>query len=142
MSTLAPSPLPHHRFHLPKPRRLSQLGFLAGVAAGAVAWPLAGDHAVSFFAFIVVWYCVSYALPRLVQHDEHRRQWATHVLLFPVAAVVAALWIASAWDRHQSMALLLGLLAGALVQTFATHAFLRGVVHDQGHDLRHRIGIE
>ena len=142
MSTLAPSPLPHHRFQLPKPRRLSQLGFLAGIAAGAVAWPIAGDHAVSFFAFVLVWYGVSYALPRLVQHDRHRRQWMTHVVLFPLAAVGAAVWIASVWDRHQAPALLLGLIAGALVQSFATQALLRGVVHDQGHDLRHRIGIE
>jgi len=141
MSTLAPAPAPHHRLHLPSKRRISQLGFVFGVAAGAVAYLAKPSVPLAFLLFVLVWYVVGYGVTQVADHERHRRQWIAHVALVPVGAIVvtAALW--DVWP-HPVWAVLGGLLAAIGLQWAVTKIALRGVADDQWHDLRRKMGLE
>lgn len=142
MSTLAPAPVPHHRLHLPSHRRLSQLGFVAGVGAGALAYVVRSSVSISFAAWVLVWYGLAYALARVAEHPVRRRQWTVHVVLLPVIAVAGSTAISLSWSGHLAMSIVLSLLAGVALQAVVTQLFLRGVVEDQRRDLRRRLGLE
>lgn len=142
MSTLAPAPLPHHRLRLPNRRHLSQLGFVAGVGAGALAYVVRGSVSISFAVFVLVWYGLAYAVTRVVEHPARRREWAVHVALLPVIVVTGAIAISLSWPGHLAVSIVLALLAGAALQAAVTQLFLRGVVEDQRRDLRRRLGLE
>jgi uncharacterized membrane protein HdeD (DUF308 family) len=138
MSTLAPAP---HHAHLPGPRRLNQLGFGLGAAAGAVSYLLTPSVPLSFLVFVAGWYVIGLGIGEVAAHPAHRAQWAVHVALFPVTAALVAGVLAGFW-LHVFWAVALGLLAGVALQAALTRLFLRGVVEDQRHDLRRRIGLE
>ena len=63
MSTLAPTPLPHHRLQLPSHRHLSQLGFVAGVGGGTLAYVVRASVAAA--EAVVGPEVTASALPRL-----------------------------------------------------------------------------
>jgi hypothetical protein len=140
MSTLAPTPAPHHHVHLPSRRRLSQLGFLLGATAGAVTY-VVGSLAAAFLVFVIVWYVVGYGVPQVAAHEAHRNQWIVHIAFVPVGAIAAATAIWLAWP-HPVWSVLFGIGAAVGLQALLTRLFLRDVVDDQEHDLRKRIGLE
>jgi MFS-type transporter involved in bile tolerance (Atg22 family) len=105
MSTLAPAPLPHHRFHLPSHRHLSQLGFVLGGAGGALSYLVRASVSIAFAVFVLVWYALAYAVPRVAEHAARRRQWETHVVLVPVVAVCGAVVISRRSCSRSSRAL-------------------------------------
>lgn len=144
MSTLAPapSPAPRTRLHLPTHRHMSQLGFLAGAAVGALSYPVHESVVVTLFVFALAWYSVAYGVVRVAEHEERRTAWTAHVLLVPVVAVVGAFAAEYAWPGQIFGSCLVGLVGGALVQAAVTQLFLRGVVLDMRHDLRRRLGLE
>ncbi|MGZ4282574.1 MAG: hypothetical protein ACXVQ4_10820 [Gaiellaceae bacterium] len=141
MSTLAPTPAPHHRLHLPSKRHASQIGFLLAVAVGAVTYLARPSVLLAFLLFVLVWYVVGYGVVQIADHELHRGQWIAHVALLPVGAIVlvAVLW--TAWP-HPVWAVLGGLLGAVGVQWLVTKIALRGVADDQYHDLRRRMGLE
>jgi len=140
MSTLAPTPAPHHHVHLPSRRRLSQLGFLLGAAVGAVTY-LLGSLPAAFLAFVLVWYVVSYGVPQVAAHESHRNEWIVHIAFVPLWAIVIATAIWLVWP-HPVWSVLFGIGAAVGLQALLTRLFLHGVVDDQQHDLRKRIGLE
>jgi hypothetical protein len=142
VSTLAPTPLPHHRLQLPSHRHLSQLGFVAGVGGGTLSYLVRASISISFAVFVLVWYGLAYGLTRVTEHPARRRAWAVHVALLPVIAIVGSVAIALSWHSHLAVSILLALLAGIVVQAATTQLFLRGVVDDQRRDLRRRMGLE
>jgi MFS-type transporter involved in bile tolerance (Atg22 family) len=142
MSTLAPAPLPHHRLHLPSHRHLSQLGFVFGVAAGALSYLVRERVSIAFAVFVLVWYVLAYGISKVVEHPTRRRQWAIHVALVPAAAVCGTVAIALSWPGHLTPAVLLALVASVALQAAVTQLFLRVVVEDQRRDLRRRLGLE
>ncbi|HXH96555.1 MAG TPA: hypothetical protein VNH40_05025 [Gaiellaceae bacterium] len=142
MSTLAPTPLPHHQLRLPSHRHLSQLGFVVGVGGGALSYVVRASVSISFAVFVLFWYGLAYALTRVTEHPARRRAWAVHVALLPVIAVVGSVAISLSWHSHLAVSIVLALLAGVVVQAAATQLFLRGVVEDQRRDLRRRMGLE
>lgn len=142
MSTLAPTPLHHARLHVPSPRHLSQLGFLAGAGAGVLSWLAAPHVVVSMFVFALVWYGVSYGLGRVAAHPERRLQWTVHVLLLPVVGVAVALALGLGWPHHLTASVLLGFVGAVAAQAALTQTLLRGVVADRRYDVRRRAGIE
>lgn len=142
MSTLAPSPAPSHRFHLPAHRRMSQLGFLTGAAVGALSYLVHSSVIVSIFVFGLVWYAVSYGVVRIAEHGNRRNAWIVHVGLVPFVAIVGAVAAEQAWPGQVFGACLVGSAGALVVQAVVTHVFLRGVVDDMRHDLRHRLGLE
>jgi hypothetical protein len=123
------------------PRRVAQLGFFLGLAAGALAYLAVGSHEIAFVCFVVTWYALGYGVPRATAHPEHRRAWLVHILLFPAAWIVAAavLWLTLG---NEVAAILLGAAFAVALQLLVTHVALRSVRRDQLHDLRHRLGIE
>jgi hypothetical protein len=141
MSTLAPVPTPHHHVHLPSRQHLSRLGFLLGVAIGAVAYLVRPSVPLAFLLFVLVWYVLGYGVVQVGDHELHRRQWIVHIALIPVGAIVvaAAIWIMWA---HPVLAVLGGLLAAIGIQWLVTRIVLRGVADDQWHDLRRKMNLE
>jgi hypothetical protein len=139
MSTLAPTPAPHH-VHLPSRRRLNQLGFLLGAAVGAVTY-LVGSLPAAFLAFVVVWYTVGYGVPQVAAHEAHRREWIVHIAFIPVGAIAVATAIWLVWP-HPVWSVLFGIGIAVGLQALLTRLFLHQVVDDQQHDLRKRIGLE
>ena len=141
MSTLAPTPAPHHHLHLPSKRHASQLGFLLAVAAGTVAYLVSPSVPLAFLLFVLVWYVVGYGVVQVADHEPHRRQWIAHIALVPVGAIVIAAVVWTAWP-HPVWAVLAGLLGAIGVQWLVTKIALRSVADDQYHDLRRRMGLE
>jgi hypothetical protein len=141
MSTLAPTPAPHNRLHLPSKRHAGQLGFLLAVVVGGLAYVVRSSVPLAFLLFVLVWYVVGYGVVEVANHEPHRRQWIVHVALIPVGAIViaAALW--TAW-AHPVWAVLGGLLGAIGLQWLVTNIALRGVADDQYHDLRRKMGLE
>lgn len=144
MSTLAPAPSPasRHAFRLPSHRRMSQLGFLGGAAAGALSYAVDPNVVLSIFVFALVWYSISYGVVRVAEHEPRRTAWIVHVAIVPVVAIVGTVAAERAWSGQIFGACLIGLVGGVVVQAAATHVVLRGVVADMRHDLRHRLGLE
>jgi hypothetical protein len=142
MSTLAPAPAPHHRFHLPTHRRMSQLGFLSGALVGSLSYLVHSSVVLSVFVFGLLWYAVSYGVVRIVEHEARRNAWVVHVALVPAVAIVGAVAAEQAWPGQMFGACLVGLAGGVLVQAAVTQLALRGVVDDMRHDLRRRLGLE
>jgi hypothetical protein len=142
MSTLAPAPLPHHRLRLPSHRHLSQLGFVAGAGVGVLGYVVRPSVSISLAVFGLVWYSLAYALTRVAEHPARRREWAIHVALLPLVAVVGAVTVALSWRGHLTTAIVLALLAGVALQAVLTQLLLRGVVEDQRRDLRRSLGLE
>jgi len=140
MSTPAPAPVPHH-VHLPSKRGLSRLGFLLGAAIGALTWLVSGSIPPALLVFVVVWYAVGYGVQQVVDHEAHRREWIVHVACIPVGAIVVAAILDAVWT-HPGWAVVFGLIASIGLQVLVTHTVLRGVVDDQQHDLRRKLGLE
>ena len=141
MSTLAPTPAPHHHLHLPSMQHLSRLGFLLGVGVGAVTYLARASVPLAFLLFVLVWYVLGYGVGQVADHELHRRQWIAHIALIPVGAIVVAAVIWIMW-AHPVLAVLGGLLAAIGLQWLVTKIALRGVADDQYHDLRRRMGLE
>lgn len=123
-------------------RRLSQLGFLLGVAAGGLAYLAVEKHEISFVLFVCVWYLLAYGVTRARTHAEHRADWLVHIALFPALWVIGVVVIQTWLIGDLLAAVVLGALLAALLQAGLTTVVLRRVRADQLHDMRRKLGIE
>ena len=142
MSTHAHFPLSPHRLRLPNHRHMSQLGFLMGAAAGALSYVAHPSVEIALFVFALIWYGVSYGVARVAAHPDRRVAWIVHATLLPVTAIVGTIVGEQVWSGQLLGAMAVGIAGGVAVQAAVTSTLLRGVVADQRHDLRQRLGLE